>query len=133
MDGEAISEHRSDTPHVGLRDSLHQLAYQRFRYDFVMPSGVNSPARGTFSRLDSLYPEASEDSCLYCAVTAVSCANFNGRVKSEEAKHAGVVYYGKTLQKLAALMAMDPANVNSDEILVVILVLGLYEVSTNLR
>lgn len=98
-----------------------------------MPSGVNSPARGTFARLDSLYLKAPEDSCVFCAVTAVSCANFNGRVKSEEAKHASVVYYGKTLQKLATLMAENQANVNSDEILVVILGLGLYEVSTKCR
>jgi hypothetical protein len=48
---------------------------------------------------------------------------------SEEAKHVSVVYYGKALKKLATLMANNPADVNSDEILVVILVLGLYEVS----
>jgi hypothetical protein len=115
-------------PLRGPRDSLHQLAHQRFRYDFVMPSGVNSPAKGTFAKLDYLYSIAPEDSSLYCAVTAVSYANFHGRLKSEEAKHASGVYYGKSLQKLAGLMAMNPANIESDEILVVILVLGLYEV-----
>lgn len=123
-----ISDPLLGAPHVGLREHLHQLAYQRFLYDFVMPSGFHSPAKGTFSRLDTLYSKAPPDSCLFCAVTAVSCANFYGRLKSEEAKHASGVYYGKTLQKLAALMQTNPTGFNGDGILVVLLVLSLYEV-----
>jgi hypothetical protein len=125
--GLASNQHLG-TPYARLHEPLHQLAYQRFRYDFVMASGKNSPAEGTFSRLDFLYPMAPEDSCLFSAVTAVSCANLHGRLKSEEAQRASGLYYGKALQRLAALMAMSPSTVNSDEILVVILVLGLYEV-----
>jgi hypothetical protein len=96
-------------------------------------TGLISPAKGTFSILDYLYPRASKDSCLYSAVTAVSCANFHGRLKSEEAKQASGLYYGKTLQKLATLMGMSPTTLNSDEILVTILVLGLYEVCLKSR
>ncbi|KAJ5333004.1 uncharacterized protein N7506_006787 [Penicillium brevicompactum] len=120
-------------PHVGLRDNLHDLAYQRFVYDFLTPSGFHSPAKGTFSRLDTLYSRAPPDSCLFCAVTAVSYANFYGRLKSEEARLASGVYYGKTLQKLTALMDTNPTGFTGDGILVVMLVLGLYETLASTR
>lgn len=78
-------------------------------------------------RLPELLKTTAQDSCLFNVVTAVAYANYNGRFKSEEANKASRLYYGQTLQQLAMIMT-DPAETQRDDILMVIFLLGLYEV-----
>ncbi|KAJ5594917.1 uncharacterized protein N7459_001125 [Penicillium hispanicum] len=101
--------------------SLYDLAWHRFCYDFV------NPLRRVMQRLPSMMLESPPDSCLNMAVAAVAYTNFYSRCKSLKAKEASGVCYGKTLQKLAVAMA-DPMELQRDEALLVIFLLGLYEI-----
>ncbi|KAJ5290864.1 hypothetical protein N7478_000115 [Penicillium angulare] len=104
--------------------SLYEKAYRRFNYDFI------SPFPGALSKLPQLLFENAPDSCLYSAVAAVAYANYHSRCQSEEAKEAGNVSYGETLQKFAAKMA-DPIEVQRDDNLMVIFLMSMYEMLTS--
>ncbi|KAJ5093726.1 hypothetical protein N7456_009587 [Penicillium angulare] len=104
--------------------SLYEKAYRRFNYDFI------SPFPGALSRLPQLLFGNPPDSCLCSAVAAVAYANYHGRCQSEEAKEAGNVSYGETLQKFAAAMA-DPIEVQRDDNLMVIFLMSMYEMLTS--
>ncbi|KAJ5645195.1 hypothetical protein N7507_011206 [Penicillium longicatenatum] len=104
--------------------SLYEQAYRRFCYDFV------TPFPGALSRLPQLLFESTPDSCLCSAVAAVAYANFHSRCKFEKAKEAATVYYGKTLQKFAAMMA-DPVEIQRDDNLMVIFLMSMYEMLTS--
>ena len=88
--------------------SLYEQAYRRFCYDFV------TPFPGALSRLPHLLFENTPESCLCSAVAAVAYANLHSRCKSDEAREAAALYYGKTLQQFAAVMA-DPMQIQRDE------------------
>lgn len=104
-----------------LSPPLSEVAYNRLYYDFV------SPWLGTLTRLRQQLQEASLDSCLVPVVAAVAYANFHGRCNSPEAKRASGVHYGLALQRLATTMT-DAVEMQRDEILMVIWLLGMYEV-----
>lgn len=100
---------------------LYEQAYRRFCYDFV------TPFPGALSRLPQLLFESPPDSCLCSAVAAVAYANFHSRCKSDEAREAAAIHYGKTLQRFATIMA-DPVQIQRDDNLMVIFLMSLYEV-----
>lgn len=102
--------------------SLYEQAYRRFCYDFV------TPFPGALSRLPQLLFENPPESCLCSAVAAVAYANFYSRCKSDEAREAAAIYYGKTLQRFAAVM-IDPVQIQQDDNLMVIFLMSMYEVS----
>lgn len=101
---------------------LYEQAYRRFNFDFI------TPFPGALSRLPQLLFASPPDSCLCSAVAAVAYANFYGRCRSIEAKEAGIVYYGRTLEKFATVMA-DPVEIQQDDTLMVIFLMSMYEVS----
>ena len=100
--------------------TLYQLAYERLCYDFMEPYS-------SMARIQQKLSECSPDSCLHSAVAALSYANYHGRYKSQEAYEASTTYYGRTLPKLASLIS-NPAEILRDDVLMVVLLLGLYEV-----
>jgi hypothetical protein len=104
-----------------LGPALSEVAYNRFYYDFVIPWP------GTLIRLRQQLREASPGSCLVPVVAAVAYANYHGRCNSPEAKRASGVHYGLALQRLATTMT-DAVEMQRDEILMVIWLLGMYEV-----
>lgn len=106
--------------------SLHTQAFLRFCYDFA------GPVQGPMSRLPKLMQHVSPDSCVSSALNAVVYANFANRCKSRDASEASSVYYGRTLQKLATLMA-TPEEMQQKGALLVIFLLALYEVSKTKR
>lgn len=101
---------------------MSELAYNRLYFDFVFPWP------GTLNRLRHQLREAAPDSCLVSVVAAVAYANFHGRCNSLEAKRASGVHYGQALQRLATTMT-SAVEMQRDEILMVIWLLGMYEVS----
>jgi hypothetical protein len=100
---------------------LSELAYNRLYFDFVIPWP------GTLSRLRQQLRETTPDSCLVSVVAAVAYANFHGRCNSSGAKSASRVHYGQALQRLATTMT-SAVEMQRDEILMVIWLLGMYEV-----
>ncbi|KAJ5168556.1 uncharacterized protein N7482_004150 [Penicillium canariense] len=104
--------------------SLYEAAYNRLCYDFVIPWP------GSLKRLPKLMSTTAPNSCLVSVVAAVAYANFHGRCKSHEAKAASGIHYGRALQKLATTLS-DPADMQRDEILMVIFLLGMYEMLTS--
>lgn len=109
---------------ASLGPTLAEAAYNRLYYDFVLPW----PA--TLNRLRQHMRETAPNSCLVSVVAAVAYANFHGRCYSPEAKRLSGAHYGQALQRLAATMA-DPVAMQRDEILMVIWLLGMYEVRIN--
>jgi hypothetical protein len=104
-----------------LGPPLSELAYNRLYYDFV------NPWPGTLGRLRHQLWETAPNSCLVSVVAAVAYANFHGRCNSQEAKKASSVHYGLALQRLATIMT-DAREMQRDEVLMVIWLLGMYEV-----
>lgn len=106
-------------PHLGL--SLYELAYRRFCFDFISPFPVG------LRKLPQLLYKAFPDSCLCTIVAAVAYVNYDGRCNSPEARQEGRKSYGIALKKFADSMS-DNKVVQSDESLMVVFLMSLYEV-----
>ncbi|OOQ90248.1 hypothetical protein PEBR_05698 [Penicillium brasilianum] len=109
-----------------LGPPLSELAYNRLYFDFV------NPWPGTLGRLRHQLRETAPNSCLVSVVAAVAYANFYGRCNSQEAKKASSVHYGLALQRLATTMT-DAKEMQRDEVLMVIWLMGMYEMLTSGR
>lgn len=84
--------------------------------------------KGAFDRVPQMLSSCSVDSCFYSAISAVSFANFGGRAKSQEARDTGAMFYGKALGQFAKAMASGSEQMQTDEALLGIFLLGIYEV-----
>lgn len=110
---------------------LLDLAYQRFLFDFVIPSAPHEPGMCPDGVLDFLpmYFYAASDSCLRAAIMAVCYANYDGRFKSAEARMLSSECCGKALTQMQAAIK-DPVKAKSDETLLTVYLLGIWEVRT---
>lgn len=125
----SLPEIQYPTPDEGIKPDLHQLAYNRFLFDFVLPNdSVNrdGPNNGFLTFLPSLYEQSSPGSCLYAAMFAVSFANFDGRFKSPEARLLSSEYCGRALKSIQ-LAIQDQSQAKSDKTLLAVYLLGIYE------
>lgn len=113
---------------MSIRPSFQQMVYLRFFYDFVNAQDYDMSRNGAFDRIPSMITNCSSDSCFYSAISAVSFANFGGRVKSQEAKDTGAMFYGKALGQFAKAMSGTTEQMQTDEALLGIFLLGIYEV-----
>ncbi|CAI7669754.1 unnamed protein product [Penicillium manginii] len=104
-------------------DSLAQLAYNRFCYDFMKFPGV-------IGKLPKILETAAADSCIFTVVKALAHANYHGRYGCQEANEESRLLYGEALQQLAMLMS-DPDEMQRDEALMVIFLFSLYEMFTS--
>jgi hypothetical protein len=111
------------------RPSLYRLAYLRFFFDFVTASDYNLNQTGAFQLLPDMFEKAPPDSFFHSAVSAASYANFGGRFKSDEARQVGTRYYGRALHQLAKSMTGASDGIDTNETLLGIFLLALYEVS----
>ncbi|OCK85394.1 hypothetical protein K432DRAFT_377746 [Lepidopterella palustris CBS 459.81] len=112
-----------------IKPDLHQLAWQRFCFDFVIPNlstDARSVATGVLEFLPSMYEKCSPESPLWAAVAAVSYANFDGRFKSPEARLLGSEFCGRALRLIQTAIG-DPLQARSDETLLSVYLLGIWE------
>jgi hypothetical protein len=108
---------------------LHDLAYNRFIYDFVIPNAHSDPGVVADGLLDfvPMYGNAAAGSCLRAATMAVCCANYAGRFKSAEARLQSSEHCGRALKLMQAAIK-DPMEAKSDETLLTVYLLGIWEV-----
>ncbi|KAF2809759.1 uncharacterized protein BDZ99DRAFT_571519 [Mytilinidion resinicola] len=129
---DSISTLTSVAQHLSLNrqpsDDLQDLAYSRWLYDFVVPSSSTDPGIISDGVLDfvPMYENAAPDSCLRAATLATCYANFYGRFKSAEAKLRSSEYCGKALKLMQAAIK-DPVESKSDETLLTVYLLGVWE------
>jgi hypothetical protein len=105
------------------------MVHLRFFYDFANPQDCSIARGGTLDRIPQMMAASSPDSWFHSAMSALSFANFGGRLKSQEAKNAGVVFYNTALGRFARVMSSSSgANIKTEETLLGIFLLGIYEV-----
>ncbi|PNP51241.1 hypothetical protein THARTR1_08145 [Trichoderma harzianum] len=76
--------------------------------------------------------DSSPNSWFHSALTALSLVNFGGRLKSQEAKDAAVVFYNDALGRFASVMSNSAGDkIKMEEVLFGIFLLGIYEVMTS--
>ncbi|KAF2097001.1 hypothetical protein NA57DRAFT_57611 [Rhizodiscina lignyota] len=115
---------------VQLRPALQQMAYLRFFYDFISAQDYYNVG-STADPIPEMFKKASPNSYFHSAVSAVSLANFGSRFKHEEARQKGQVYYGKALGQFTKAMTGPEEEMDTNEALLGVFLLGIYETLTS--
>ncbi len=114
---------------VPLRPSLKQMAYLRFLYDFASAQEHGMPRGGALDRIPHMMSASSADSWFHCAISALSLANFGGRLRSQEAKDAGLLSYNTALGRFSSAMSSPGGTrIKTDEAL-----LGIFLLLASMR
>lgn len=108
---------------------LHEIAVNRWFYDYSIPTDSVNPNRGILDYVPSIYSKSGSPSCLHAAVSAVAYANFCRRSKmsSEEVFMLGKAFYGEALT-LVSKATQNEVLARSDEVIMAVYALGIYEV-----
>jgi hypothetical protein len=111
-------------------DSLDDFVFQRFYYDWVIPRDLTGLQHGSqfLEFLPDMYQNASLESPLKLAVSALAYANYARRCRSPESMPLAMSYCNKALSALKQAVSIA-SEAFSDETLTAISMLGLYEVS----
>lgn len=105
------------------------MVHLRFFYDFANVYDGGTARRGALNGIPQMMAASSPDSWFYSATSALSFANFGGRLKSQEAKGAAVVFYNTALGRFAKAMSNSSGGkMKAEEALFGIFLLGIYEV-----
>ncbi|PTB59949.1 hypothetical protein M431DRAFT_476497 [Trichoderma harzianum CBS 226.95] len=89
---------------VSLRPSLQHMVQLRFLYDFASAQDRAPEIRGSLDQIPQMMADSSPNSWFHSALSALSLVNFGGRLKSQEAKDAAVVFYNDALGRFASVM-----------------------------
>ncbi|QYS92668.1 Zn(2)-C6 fungal-type domain-containing protein [Trichoderma simmonsii] len=117
---------------VSLRPSLQHMVQLRFLYDFASAQDRAPEIRGSLDQIPQMMADSSPNSWFHSALSALSLVNFGGRLKSQEAKDAAVVFYNDALGRFASVMSNSTAGkIKMEEVLFGIFLLGIYEVMTS--
>jgi hypothetical protein len=112
---------------MSLGPSLHDLAHQRFLFDFVVPDNSSKFMEGFQTFIPGFYNLTSPGSCFGTALSAAALANYGGRCKSTEAQGLAVEQYAKALGLLNQSLR-NPKESRKQETLAAVVLLGVYEV-----
>jgi len=114
---------------VSLRPSFLQIVHLRFAYDFASAQDHDMVRDGGLGQISQRMATCSPDSWFHSVLSAISFANFGGRLKSQEAKDAGAKFYGSALGRFAkAMSSPGGTQIKADEAILGIFLLGIYEV-----
>ncbi|PKK42496.1 hypothetical protein CI102_13100 [Trichoderma harzianum] len=113
---------------VSLRPSLQHMVQLRFLYDFASAQDRAPEIRGSLDQIPQMMADSSPNSWFHSALSALSLVNFGGRLKSQEAKDAAVVFYNDALGRFASVISNSTAGkIKMEEVLFGIFLLGIYE------
>ncbi|KIW14278.1 hypothetical protein PV08_07060 [Exophiala spinifera] len=108
------------------------MVHLRFFYDFASAQDNGMTRGGALGRIPQMVTTCPSNTWFHSAISALSFANFGGRLKSQEAKDAGVVFYNNALGRLARVMSdSGGAKIQTDQVLPGIFLLGIYEAMTS--
>lgn len=111
---------------------LQDLAVSRLFFDYVVEPHPEHRQLGDLSFLPGMVRTIDADSCLAHAVCAAALANFSRRERSPDARTMGGARYRRALRALADAL-QDTAKLKSDQLLVTIHMLAMYEVRQTVR
>ncbi|EHK23050.1 uncharacterized protein TRIVIDRAFT_60130 [Trichoderma virens Gv29-8] len=113
---------------VTLRSSFQQMVHLRFFYDFANAQDRGTATNGALDRIPQMMAASSPDSWFHSAMSALSFANFGGRLKSQEAKNVAAVFYNNALGRFARVMSSSASGkTGAEQVLFGIFLLGIYE------
>ena len=122
---------RVSTPEQPLSTPVEQFACSRFFFDYSIPDNeAKSRAyAGVLDYLPGFYYSSGPRSSLHAALEAAGVANFDRRCGAftESFELLSKQYYGEAL-RLVKAETQDPKLASSDELMMAVHLLGLYEV-----
>ncbi|KAL9087267.1 MAG: hypothetical protein Q9165_006761 [Trypethelium subeluteriae] len=118
-------------PALGIPDETQAIAFF-FRHFVLLPRQTDA-TRGFLATLLPFYNQLGSDSSLHKATTAVALCALANLPGKAYLKGKAVGEYGRAIRKVNDII-ISPSTARSDETLLTILLLGLYEtISANLR
>ena len=115
-------------PGLGVSEEIQATAF--FFRNFVLLPRQTDATRGFLSILLPFYNRLGCDSSLHTATTAVALTALANFPDKSYLKHQSATEYGKAIRKVNESI-FDPTVAKSDEMLLTILLFGLYEVQLN--
>ncbi|KAL9064759.1 MAG: hypothetical protein Q9157_007720 [Trypethelium eluteriae] len=118
-------------PGLGISDEIQATAF--FFRNFVLLPRQTDATRGFLATLLPFYNRLGSDTSLHKATTAVALCAFANFPEKAYLKDRAVAEYGRAIRKVNDTI-VSPTIARSDEMLLTILLLGLYEtISSKLR
>ena len=96
------------------------------------PSQPSNNFESVYENIPALYCSTPSDSPLLCIVTALGLAGLSHHTETSGMEVAAAAWYEKALHKVNSSLR-DPDSVKLDQTLLVVLLLGLYEVCITLH
>jgi hypothetical protein len=112
----------------------HQLVHCRVFYDFTLRADPWEPMKGIMDFLPDLFTQSQQNSGLREAVAALAYASFARRLGQVNADDSIMEtnHYGNALVKVKQAMESE-RTANSDELLMTVYLLGMFEVFQSLH